>query len=102
VELAQIVGDGGRRFRITVSVEDGTDASYTLTMDRVAFDDGTVLEEPRSSSLGPGETGEITATWPAPGEAEPVAVVIAAQTAGERYAERVRFGKVPVTRGAPG
>ena len=100
-DAAVVAGEDGRRFEVTVAVENTGERAYELRLGVVRTADGTRVDGGASTdSLEPGASTALTATYDLPdGETPATLSVVGAESVGtgERITQRtVRFEDVPV------
>ena len=100
-DAAVTSGGDGRRFEVTVAVENTSERAYELRLEAVRTAEGTRIEGGASTdSLDPGASATLTATYDLPdGETPATLSAVGAESVGtgERLTQRtVRFEDVPV------
>lgn len=100
-DAAVVTGDDGRRFEVTVAVENTSDRAYELRLGVVHTAAGTRVDGDASTgSLDPGASSVVTGVYDLPdGETPATLSVVGAEavSTGERFTQRtVRFEDVPV------
>lgn len=100
-DAAVVTGDDGRRFEVTVAVENTGERPYEVRLDVVRTAEGTRVDGGASTGrLDPGASATLTETYALPdGETPATLSVVGAESVetGERITQRtVRFEDVPV------
>lgn len=96
-----LAGEEAWRFRLLVAVENVGSDPYTLRIDRVTTDAGTVVEESAGTdAIAPGETGRLEHTWTLPVGEAPAWLTATGVTTRDGESETVerrrRLAEVPV------
>ena len=93
--------DGPWVFRLVVTVVNDGDSAHRLSLRELEADDGTVFDEGYTVETPPGDSAQVTATWPVGTTARPRSLTAEAELrvsddSTRTVRRRVTFGHVPV------
>lgn len=93
--------DGPWVFRLVVTVINDGDSDHRLSLRELEADDGTVFDDVYTVETPPGDSAQVTATWPVGTNARPQSLTAEAELrvsddSTRTVRRRVTFGHVPV------